>query len=157
MRPEYANAFGLRKVSDKEGQLLEVTLDISYKYMENAITINAQGGIENVATPRRRHGGLHRDEPAERHLPAQPAHPDPGCGISKHGLRLLAGGRAVLSLGIACGLGEVHVLQGQVPVVGVNETVHRLQRPLGVQLEAPGVAPEHPVSPAGEGGRLHGG
>ena len=38
MRPEYANAFGLRKVSDKEGQLLEVTLDISYKYMENAIT-----------------------------------------------------------------------------------------------------------------------
>ena len=51
MRPEYANAFGLRKVSDKEGQLLEVTLDISYKYMENAITVNAQGGIENVATP----------------------------------------------------------------------------------------------------------
>ena len=48
MRPEYANAFGLRKVSDKEGQLLEVTLDISYKYMENAITVNAQGGIENV-------------------------------------------------------------------------------------------------------------
>ena len=26
-------------------------MDISYKYMENAITINAQGGIENVATP----------------------------------------------------------------------------------------------------------
>ena len=51
MRPEYANAFGLRKVSDKEGELLEVTLDISYKYMENAMTINAQGGIENVATP----------------------------------------------------------------------------------------------------------
>ena len=51
MRPEYANAFGLRKVSDKEGELLEVTLDISYKYMENAITVNAQGGIENVATP----------------------------------------------------------------------------------------------------------
>ena len=47
MRPEYANAFGLRKVSDKEGQLL----DISYKYMENAITVNSQGGIENVATP----------------------------------------------------------------------------------------------------------
>ena len=51
MRPEYANAFGLRKVSDKEGELLEVTLDISYKYMENAITVNAQGGIESVATP----------------------------------------------------------------------------------------------------------
>ena len=51
MRPEYANAFGLRKVSDKEGELLEVTLDISYKYMENAMTVNSQGGIENVATP----------------------------------------------------------------------------------------------------------
>lgn len=51
MRPEYANAFGLRKVSDKDGQLLEVTLDISYKYMENAMTVNSQGGIENVATP----------------------------------------------------------------------------------------------------------
>ena len=51
MRPEYANAFGLRKVSDKDGQLLEVTLDISCKYMENAITVNSQGGIENVSSP----------------------------------------------------------------------------------------------------------
>lgn len=51
MRPEYANAFGLRKVTDKDGHLLEVTLDISCKYMENAITVNSQGGIENVATP----------------------------------------------------------------------------------------------------------
>ena len=51
MRPEYANAFGLRKVTGKDGHLLEVTLDISCKYMENAITVNSQGGIENVATP----------------------------------------------------------------------------------------------------------
>lgn len=51
MRPEYANAFGLRKVSDKEGQLLEVTLDISYKYMENAITINAQGASRTWPPP----------------------------------------------------------------------------------------------------------
>ena len=51
MRPEYANAFSLRKVSDKDGQLLEVTLDISCKYMENAITVNSQGGIENVSSP----------------------------------------------------------------------------------------------------------
>ena len=51
MRPEYANAFGLRKVTDKDGHLLEVTLDTSCKYMENAITVNSQGGIENVATP----------------------------------------------------------------------------------------------------------
>ena len=35
----------------RQGGLLEVTLDISYKYMENAITVNSQGGIENVATP----------------------------------------------------------------------------------------------------------
>ena len=51
MRPEYANAFGLRKVTDKDGMLLEVTLDISCKYMENAITVNSQGGIETVSTP----------------------------------------------------------------------------------------------------------
>ena len=51
MRPEYANAFGLRKVSDKDGQLLEVTLDLSGKYMDNAITVNSQGGIENVSSP----------------------------------------------------------------------------------------------------------
>ena len=41
MKPEYANSFGLRKVSDKEGELLEVTLDIAFKYMENAMTVNA--------------------------------------------------------------------------------------------------------------------
>ena len=51
MKPEYANSFGLRKVSDKEGELLEVTLDIAFKYMENAMTVNAKGGLENVATP----------------------------------------------------------------------------------------------------------
>ena len=33
MKPEYANTFGLRKVADPQGQILEVTLDISYKYM----------------------------------------------------------------------------------------------------------------------------
>ena len=44
MRPEYANAFGLRKVSDKDGQLLEVTLDISCKYMENA-TVHVWGDV----------------------------------------------------------------------------------------------------------------
>ena len=39
MKPEYANTFGLRKVADPQGQILEVTLDISYKYMENALTV----------------------------------------------------------------------------------------------------------------------
>ena len=51
MKPEYANSFGIRKVSDKQGEVLEVTLDISYKYMESAMTVNSNGGLENVATP----------------------------------------------------------------------------------------------------------
>ena len=52
MKPEYANTFGLRKVADPQGQILEVTLDISYKYMENALTSN---GLENVSTPNADH------------------------------------------------------------------------------------------------------
>lgn len=51
MKPEYANSFGLRKVSDKDGEILEVTLDVAYKYMENTITVTTKGGIENVAAP----------------------------------------------------------------------------------------------------------
>lgn len=43
MKPEYANTFGLRKVADPQGQILEVTLDISYKYMENALTVTSNG------------------------------------------------------------------------------------------------------------------
>ena len=31
--------------------MLEVTLDIAYKYMENAVTVTAKGGLENVSTP----------------------------------------------------------------------------------------------------------
>ena len=50
MKPQYANTFGIRKVSDKEGEVLEVTLDISYKYMENAVTFTSKG-MENVSTP----------------------------------------------------------------------------------------------------------
>ena len=50
MKPEYANTFGLRKLSDKDGDILEVTLDISYKYMENTMTITPKG-LENIATP----------------------------------------------------------------------------------------------------------
>ena len=50
MKPQYANTFGIRKVSDKEGEVLEVTLDISYKYMENAVTVTPKG-LENVSTP----------------------------------------------------------------------------------------------------------
>lgn len=50
MKPQYANTFGIRKVSDKEGEVLEVTLDIAYKYMETAMTITPKG-VENVSTP----------------------------------------------------------------------------------------------------------
>ena len=50
MKPEYANTFGLRKVADPQGQILEVTLDISYKYMENALTVTSNG-LEHVPPP----------------------------------------------------------------------------------------------------------
>lgn len=50
MKPEYANSFGIRKVSDKEGTVLEVTLDIAYKYMESSVTATPKG-LEAVSTP----------------------------------------------------------------------------------------------------------
>ena len=50
MKPQYANTFGIRKVSDKDGEVLEVTLDVAYKYMETAMTITSKG-LENVSTP----------------------------------------------------------------------------------------------------------
>ena len=50
MKPEYVNTFGIRKVSDKEGNLLELTLDATYKYMETAMTVTAKG-VETVSTP----------------------------------------------------------------------------------------------------------
>ena len=50
MRPEYVNTFGVRKVSDKEGNLLELTLDATYKYMETAVTVTPKG-LENISTP----------------------------------------------------------------------------------------------------------
>lgn len=50
MKPQYANTFGIRKVSDKDGETLEITLDVSHKYMETAMTITPKG-LENVSTP----------------------------------------------------------------------------------------------------------
>ena len=50
MKPEYANTFGVRKVADKEGNILELTLDIAYKYMETAVTVTPKG-LENISTP----------------------------------------------------------------------------------------------------------
>ena len=50
MKPEYANTFGIRKVADKEGNILELTLDIGFKYMESAVTVTPKG-LENISTP----------------------------------------------------------------------------------------------------------
>lgn len=50
MKPEYVNTFGLRKVTDQQGEILEITLDASYKYMENNVTVTSNG-LENIATP----------------------------------------------------------------------------------------------------------
>ena len=50
MIPEYVNVFAVRKASDKEGNILEVTLDASCKYMETKVVATAQG-MENVSTP----------------------------------------------------------------------------------------------------------
>lgn len=50
MKPEYVNTFGLRKVSSPDGEILEVTLDASYKYMETAMTVTSKG-LENISTP----------------------------------------------------------------------------------------------------------
>ena len=50
MTPEYANTFGIRKVCDPKGEILEITLDANYRYVENAMTPTAKG-VENVSTP----------------------------------------------------------------------------------------------------------
>jgi hypothetical protein len=50
MKPEYVNTFGLRKVASPDGEILEITLDASYKYMETAVTVTSKG-LENISTP----------------------------------------------------------------------------------------------------------
>ena len=50
MIPEYVNTFGLRKVTDKEGEILEITLDMAHKYMETSVTVTSKG-MENISTP----------------------------------------------------------------------------------------------------------
>ncbi|MBE6957426.1 MAG: hypothetical protein E7450_08285 [Ruminococcaceae bacterium] len=50
MKPVYANTFGLRKVTSPDGDIVEVTLDVSYKYMETAMTLSGNG-MEAVSTP----------------------------------------------------------------------------------------------------------
>lgn len=50
MRPVYANTFGLRKVCNPQGEIMEITLDAAYKYMETAMTVTTNG-VETVSTP----------------------------------------------------------------------------------------------------------
>ena len=50
MKPVYANTFGIRKTNNAQGETIEVTLDISHKYMETAMTVTS-GGLENVSAP----------------------------------------------------------------------------------------------------------
>ena len=50
MRPSYVNVFGVRKATDKDGNILEVTLDASCKYMETTVAVTPQG-MENISTP----------------------------------------------------------------------------------------------------------
>ena len=50
MKPVYANTFGIRKVCDRDGDLVEATLDIAHKYMESNITVTPKG-VETIATP----------------------------------------------------------------------------------------------------------
>ena len=50
MRPSYVNVFGVRKATDKEGNILEVTLDASCKYMETSVAVTPQG-MENISAP----------------------------------------------------------------------------------------------------------
>ncbi len=50
MRPVYANTFGVRVNKNNNGDVIEITLDISHKYLETATTVTAKG-VENIATP----------------------------------------------------------------------------------------------------------
>lgn len=50
MKPVYANTFGLRKVCGPDGEIMEITLDAAYKYMETAMTVTSKG-METVSTP----------------------------------------------------------------------------------------------------------
>ena len=49
MKPTYANFFGVSKVQNQEGELMELTLNISHKYMEQQSTIGPTG-VETIST-----------------------------------------------------------------------------------------------------------
>ena len=50
MKPVYANFFGINKTQNASGEVLELTLNISHKYMEQQSTIGPTG-VETISTP----------------------------------------------------------------------------------------------------------
>ena len=50
MKPLYANVFGVSKTQNAEGELVELTLNISHKYMEQQTTIGPNG-VETISAP----------------------------------------------------------------------------------------------------------
>ena len=50
MKPLYANFFGVSKTQNADGELVELTLNISHKYMEQQSTIGPNG-VETISAP----------------------------------------------------------------------------------------------------------
>ena len=50
MKPVYANFFGINKTQNASGDVLELTLNISHKYVEQQ-TIVGQNGVETISAP----------------------------------------------------------------------------------------------------------
>ena len=50
MKPLYANFFGVSKTQNADGELVELTLNISHKYMEPQTTIGPNG-VETISAP----------------------------------------------------------------------------------------------------------
>ena len=50
MKPVYANFFGVNKTQNADGQLVELTLNISHKYMAQQTTVGPNG-VETISAP----------------------------------------------------------------------------------------------------------
>ena len=50
MKPVYANFFGVNKTQNANGDVIELTLNISHKYMEQTVTVGPKG-VETISTP----------------------------------------------------------------------------------------------------------
>ena len=50
MKPLYANFFGVSKTQNADGELVELTLNISHKYMEQQTSIGPNG-VGTISAP----------------------------------------------------------------------------------------------------------